>query len=67
MDVNGWEMVGVYPTYVLQPGAFLAGAFFSQKSAPFHKNVFFLFFLMKPINRSTSLRLSWSLILKRDM
>ncbi len=25
---NGWEMVGVYPTYVLQAGAFLAGPFF---------------------------------------
>ena len=23
----GWEMVGVYPIYVLQAGAFLAGAF----------------------------------------
>ena len=25
---NGWEIVGVYPTYVLRSGAFLAGAFF---------------------------------------
>ena len=31
---NGWEMVGVYPTYVLQAGAFLAGAFLFLKSLP---------------------------------
>ena len=29
---NGWEMVGVYPTYVLQAGAFLAGAFLFLKN-----------------------------------
>ena len=27
---SGWEMVGVYPTYVLQAGTFLAGTFFLQ-------------------------------------
>ena len=36
-------MVGVYPTYVLRSGAFLAGAFFfSQTSAPFY--MFFWFY-----------------------
>ena len=29
---NGWEMAGVYPTYVFQAGAFLAGSFFFLKS-----------------------------------
>ncbi len=38
---NGWEMVGVYPTYVLRSGAFLAGAFFLQKSATFPKKCLF--------------------------
>ena len=39
-------MIGVYPTYVLQAGAFLAGGFFlfSQKSAPFNKKCLFVCF-----------------------
>ena len=53
---NGWEMVGVHPTYVLRSGAFLAGAFFvRKKSAPFHKkcllgvlNKTFLFVIKRP-------------------
>ena len=31
---NDWEMVGVFPTYVLRSGAFLAGASFFVKSRP---------------------------------
>ena len=41
MVANDWEMVEVYPTYVLRSGAFLAGAFFCIKSLPF----FIKFFL----------------------
>ena len=37
LNLNGWKMVGVYPTYVLQAGAFLAGAVFLFSHAPFHK------------------------------
>ena len=41
-------MVGVYPTYVLQAGAFLAGAFFfSQKSAHFNEKCLFVCFYDK--------------------
>ena len=55
MAENGWEMVGVYPNYVLQTGAFLAGGLFSF-TAPFHKKNFldglyektFLFYNNKP-------------------
>ena len=40
---NGWEMVGVYPTYVLQAEALMAGAFFFIKSLHlFIKNAFVL-------------------------
>ena len=35
MAGNGWDMIGVYPTYVLQAGAFLAGALFFSKVDPF--------------------------------
>ena len=43
MVENGWGMVGMYPTYVLQAGAFLAEAFFFIKSLPlFIKKVFFV-------------------------
>ena len=46
---NGWEMVGVYPTYVLRSGAFLAGAFFFLKSRPlFIKKCIFVVFMTKP-------------------
>ena len=46
---NGWEMVGVYPTYVLRSGAFLAGAFFFLKSRPlFIKSAFLYVFIIKP-------------------
>ena len=46
---NGWEMVGVYPTYVLRSGAFLAGAFFFVKSRPlFIKSAFLDVFMIKP-------------------
>ena len=46
---NGWEMVGVYPTYVLRSGAFLAGAFFFLKSRSlFIKSVFLYVFIIKP-------------------
>ena len=46
---NGWEMVGVNPTYVLRSGAFLAGAFLFLKSRPlFIKSVFCVFFMIKP-------------------
>ena len=31
---NVWEIAGVYPTYALQAGAFLAGAFVFLKSRP---------------------------------
>ena len=55
MAGNGWEMVGVYATYVLQAGAFLAGHSFSQKSVPFHKNVFSIYGEHE-INRNTRLR-----------
>ena len=47
-------MVGVYPTYVLRSGAFLAGAFFlfsfsfSQKSAPFYEKCIFCVCMIKP-------------------
>ena len=46
---NGWEIVGVYPTYVLRCGAFLAGLFFFVKSRPlFIKSAFLGVFMMKP-------------------
>ena len=49
MVENGWEIVGVYSTSVLQAGAFLAGAFFvSQKCAPAHKKKFLGVCMMKP-------------------
>ena len=42
-------MVGVYPTYELRYGAFLAGAFFFLKSRLlFIKNVFLYVFIIKP-------------------
>ena len=43
---NGWEMVGVYPTYVLQAGAFLAGGrfVFCFFAAPFHTNMHIFIF-----------------------
>ena len=45
---NGWEMVGVYPTYVLRSGAFLAGAFFFLKSRPlFIKSTFLNVFIIR--------------------
>ena len=40
---NGCEMVGVYPTYVLRSGAFLAGAFFFVKSRPLFLKSAFLY------------------------
>ena len=38
---NGWGMVRVYPTYVLQAGAFLAGALFVFVSQTLFKKLFF--------------------------
>ena len=46
---NGWEMLGVYPTYVLRSGAFLAGALFFLKGLPlFIKSASLGVFIMKP-------------------
>ena len=46
---NGWEMVGVYPTYVLQAGAFLAGAnHFVCLPSLFIKNVCLCVVVLKP-------------------
>ena len=46
---NGWEMVGVYPTYVLRLWAFLAGASFFLKSLPlFIKSAFLGVCMLKP-------------------
>ena len=46
---NGWEIVGVYPTYVLLSGAFLAGAVLFVKSRPLSvQSAFLIVFMIKP-------------------
>ena len=40
---NGWEMVGVYQTYVLQAGAFLVGALCVCFYMHLLQNIFFVY------------------------
>ena len=44
---NGWEMVGLYSTYVLQAGAFPAGALFLFLQPLFIQRAFWYVFIIK--------------------